>query len=965
MSKASTALIRAEELVSCDQPDLALQQLNDTVNETRKYSPDLERCVIFLVDLAVRLHKPKQLREGLNRLRFVCGSPYMQDAIRSYGLAHTFAPFENAVKHSLSAISTVDADHSTILDLYRTCFDVLRYSSTSVSSLYVAVATEAFSFCLTHKRVAEFKQLSDLLRNQLKFLLSDEEAINDKEVIIHHVNTRFELLETATKLEQWQEAKRTIGDISKLLNVTKHLSLLTTEAQRRFLSQVCLLFWVSKSFRYFSILGCQLIDLTSDPVELKQLSNDVVAATVCSLLNVVPDFSNRSRDTTLSESLGIVIKAPIGYAEDHVFVDVIRSKINKYASQEFIELFRVVSEPNDVDVSKMWSKCKTAVDATSISAEVKSIIWISIFDRLSKSFSSLTFNQLSQYLGVNSAMLPMELMLFMGKNNLNSLSYLPRVDLAFQQVIFVKNPLVSAKLAACANTIAQIDAISSKICLKSKLESHAKICESVRETIETEHRNCIERRRVINHKQQQIEKINQSKQQRLQNQEAERQLQRQKEEEERVAEEQARREKDKEAKRIAHEQSLEEKRREQQRLLIEKRKKEEQRSRMLDKLNRRADYYERAVRREEIPLRKQAQAEIAKEAQDKYEKYVEEATIAHKNNWEVAIKEKHRLLPVFDLANQLLESIREEQKEAGLIAEIDQDHEVSAVEGNIDMDAAAKNQADAQRALEERKRKQEEERKAEERREQDEYNASLIEKLDKGEADRQAAGVLEMLSKRKAAREPTPQAAPVVSRVTEVISVTGPDQTRLEAVEVGEVDEQEAEKNRRLLMEKMQNKQKKTEVVLPASSTESIAKPSQEVREVGEVDESEAEKNRRLAMEKLASRKKHVVATASTSVIPPQRPSFDKTEATRQKEDVEQKMSERMSRTTPAAGLSAQDDVLARYEQRKARAGKEQKAEPAEVQPQTSHDDDVMTRFKKRKSMKKEQLKQQDDWRHV
>ncbi|ORZ38732.1 hypothetical protein BCR44DRAFT_1427697 [Catenaria anguillulae PL171] len=106
-------------------------------------------------------------------------------------------------------------------DAYRTVLDVLR-NNARLELLYQQTVAQAFAFCLRNARKNEFRRLCETLRLHLAGLpraASQHNGINlsDPEVLQRFLDTRFLQLQTANDMELWQESFRSAEDIYQLL----------------------------------------------------------------------------------------------------------------------------------------------------------------------------------------------------------------------------------------------------------------------------------------------------------------------------------------------------------------------------------------------------------------------------------------------------------------------------------------------------------------------------------------------------------------------------------------------------------------------------------------------------------------------------------------------------------------------------------------------------------------------------
>jgi hypothetical protein len=112
-----------------------------------------------------------------------------------------------------------------IWETYKILLDLTKTNS-KLLSLYAGILKSAFAFCKENKRKAEFKRLCDSVRGYLQTLIKTEKKqffqnkvqISRPEVLKILIQIRINLLDSATELEQWQEAFKTAEDIIFLMD---------------------------------------------------------------------------------------------------------------------------------------------------------------------------------------------------------------------------------------------------------------------------------------------------------------------------------------------------------------------------------------------------------------------------------------------------------------------------------------------------------------------------------------------------------------------------------------------------------------------------------------------------------------------------------------------------------------------------------------------------------------------------
>jgi len=104
---------------------------------------------------------------------------------------------------------------------YRVVLDVLR-NNQKLDPLYQETVRGAIRYCTTYNRTSEYRKLCDVCRKHLRWIFDHQTPgknfveIGTQNMLSIYLNTRFLLLENATKLQLWQEAYRLITDIYEL-----------------------------------------------------------------------------------------------------------------------------------------------------------------------------------------------------------------------------------------------------------------------------------------------------------------------------------------------------------------------------------------------------------------------------------------------------------------------------------------------------------------------------------------------------------------------------------------------------------------------------------------------------------------------------------------------------------------------------------------------------------------------------
>lgn len=185
-------------------------------------------------------------------------------------------------------------------EAYRSTLDVLRNNS-RLEVLYQTVVKQAFNFCFRYTRKTEFRRLCELLRNHLQTAAAQAKNagqvnpidFSDPDTVQRFLDTRFDQLNVAVKLELWQEAFRSVEDVHTLLTVSKRPPKVSTMANyfenlaRIFLVAGNNLFHAAAWSRYYSLV------LQARSVPEQELTR--IASLLMLSILAIPTGSNQSR----------------------------------------------------------------------------------------------------------------------------------------------------------------------------------------------------------------------------------------------------------------------------------------------------------------------------------------------------------------------------------------------------------------------------------------------------------------------------------------------------------------------------------------------------------------------------------------------------------------------------------------------------------------------------------------------
>jgi len=347
--KPESALKRAIEFEKVNQPLMAHELLAQTLNSKKhktNWSPIHETIMMKFIDLSVSLKKIPD--NGLRDFKSIVGMTAvgsMANVVRYY-IASCTAKVESAegeVTEALALLVEVDdleesADPEGILlamvsdddteartkkamlmpwikflwEAYRTVLEVLR-NNAKLEHLYQETAQKAFKFCLKFKRRNEFGRLCDQLRRHFLLIQKYQGQQNSIDFTVPeslqlHLETRFEQLNTAAKMDLWKNAFASIEDINNLMDLSKKTP--KPQMLAMYYQKLAMIFWKSEDFAFHSTSWHKLFDISklhkktfSSSDEAQQMASCVLLSTLCiPIMNTGKALTNDEPNFTLEKT---------------------------------------------------------------------------------------------------------------------------------------------------------------------------------------------------------------------------------------------------------------------------------------------------------------------------------------------------------------------------------------------------------------------------------------------------------------------------------------------------------------------------------------------------------------------------------------------------------------------------------------------------------------------------------------
>lgn len=379
-----------------------------TNKRNRSFSKSIETIMLKFMDLCVEFRKPRTAKDGLLQFKNLCSPPGREvwaqwragatapNASSLFTVVHTFlntaeARVKEAQEKSdqihLDLVEVVDEEagqqvESSIVnaihgqdlknrterehfipwliflrDSYRACIDVLR-NNPYLEEGYHSVVGRAFEFCKQYKQRTEFRRLCDTTRTHLATTLRfAREYLKETSVFEYYMDTRLKQLQTATELELWQEAYRTVEDVYSLMDSYPRQP--SNKLLLRYLELLSVIFWHSHNHlfhayslsRFFVLL--QIEERKVDKSRLQEISSKVLLSVLC-----VPD-EKRVDDYSIDMErnnhlkLAALMKAVVPPVRSDLIYEVKARKVTHSVYPELSQLYDIMeTEVNPMSVPK-------------------------------------------------------------------------------------------------------------------------------------------------------------------------------------------------------------------------------------------------------------------------------------------------------------------------------------------------------------------------------------------------------------------------------------------------------------------------------------------------------------------------------------------------------------------------------------------------------------------------------------
>ena len=209
-------------------------------------------------------------------------------------------------------------------EAYRAVLELL-HKNAKLEKVYHKTCEKAFAFCLDYQRTLEFRRLCDMLRLQLsniQRLAAQPARINragwewTPESIEIHLQIRFNQLEVATTLEQWNEGFRTVEDIHQIMQLSKKAP--KPKLMAAYYEKLTRVFWVSENLLFHAYAWLKFYTLSCEfrkdmkPEERAMLASNTVLAALCT-----PD----DKAQTAGDAVHASHRSPLGLFDDEAILN--------------------------------------------------------------------------------------------------------------------------------------------------------------------------------------------------------------------------------------------------------------------------------------------------------------------------------------------------------------------------------------------------------------------------------------------------------------------------------------------------------------------------------------------------------------------------------------------------------------------------------------------------------------------
>lgn len=398
------AIKTAQELLAADRKDAALQILNEslTAKKNKQWQPEMEVLITLLLDVCIKTANFKMAKDALHQYRSVCQT----QAQNLLSLEKVLLEFlskvdamvkeanESATKTVAKTLSEAESIESIILrtvsgddlsertkklavnpsqkfmwESYRAVLDLIR-NKPKLEGLYHKTAVAVMNFCVSSERKQDFRRIGDLLRGHWNQLESGVAPNNLATVLSGSVSiqylfsVRFEYLNFAIKLELWQEAFKTVEDISGICAVIKRQP--PPQMLANYYEKLAQLFWVSRNYvfhayawlRFYILSKNQNRNLSENDLQ-KMASLVLVSALAVPIES--PQLNDQYFEYNIQKEKNTHLTALLGLSSnlrrDNLLKEIVAHAIPSVVNPELRGIFHLIEEKfHPLELSKSLEK---------------------------------------------------------------------------------------------------------------------------------------------------------------------------------------------------------------------------------------------------------------------------------------------------------------------------------------------------------------------------------------------------------------------------------------------------------------------------------------------------------------------------------------------------------------------------------------------------------------------------------
>nr|XP_022338776.1 eukaryotic translation initiation factor 3 subunit A-like isoform X2 [Crassostrea virginica] len=576
--RPENALKRANEFIDVGKKQRALDALYDVIKSKkhRTWQKIHEPIMEKYLQLCVELRKSHIAKEGLYQYKNICQQvniKSLEDVVRKYiNLAESKTEAARAESHQvvvdiddldnpdtpesllLKAVSGEDTQDRTdrailtpwvkfLWESYRQCLDLLRNNS-RVERLYQDIAQQAFKFCLKYSRKTEFRKLCDNLRTHLGHIHKHQHQatainLNNPDSQAMHLETRLEQLDSAIKMELWQEAFKAVEDIHGLIQLSKKSP--KPSLMANYYQKLGMVFWKSGNGLFHASTLHRLYILSREqrknlsPDELQKMASRVLCASLA-----VPIPASRNTIDQLLETdeatmekkrrLATLLMLTTAPTRQTLIKELVKLNIIQYVHPEIQNLYNYLEM--EFHPLKLYDSVKSSIEFISNNEELsqyipalEEIIITRVLKQVSQVYQTIAFSRLADLIPFASkfrlervivdAAKTLELQVRIDHRS-KSLSFGTDLMVAQKEDVpegpyiqsmpseGIRNQLISMA-RALHQSVVRIEPKEKKV---QRHELQQQIANSYRMTAKKEHQRILQRRQIIEDRKEQLEHLN-------------------------------------------------------------------------------------------------------------------------------------------------------------------------------------------------------------------------------------------------------------------------------------------------------------------------------------------------------------------------------------------------------------------------------------------------------------------------